>query len=332
MVAPKVLRIAVSDSAPFAFKVNDQWEGLMIDVWNQVALRRGIKVEFVPAKFKELNDLFAAGKVDVGPPTTISAHVLKDRLFSIPILSSSLCIVTLPRENSTLRAAFHQFVGSGVGSLLLAILGLNFAIGVMLWLIERKQNASQFGGRPEQGLGSAVWCAITTMMTVGYGDKVPITWAGRLLCFVVMLTGVVIISLFTATAGAALTVSHLEARVNSLEDLKKSVVVTTNNSPAADYLRNNSFNVIFATSFDDALKKLSSGQAAAFVHDRIRVQSRLKSSETSGAVILPISLREDYFACVLAPNSPYQAWINQALEDVLESDAWPRIRGTYLTL
>lgn len=330
--APEVLRVAVVDSAPFSFKTGDQWQGLMVDAWTQVGARRGVKIEWVPTKWRELPDLFAAGKVDVGPPAAITGHSLKDRLYTIPLFSSSLCIVTLPQDSSRLGDAYHQFVASGVLKLLAAILLLNLLIGFLLWLIERKRNPEHFGGKPGQGFAAGVWCAITTMMTVGYGDKVPITWAGRLLCFIVMLTGVVIISLFTATAGAALTVSHLQSRVNGLADLRKVVSVTTNNSPAADFLRNNGYKTLYVSSFDEAIKKLASGEAAAFIHDRLRVQTRLRKDESLGVVILPVALKEDYYACTLPPGSPYQEWVNEALEELLESDEWQRIRGNYLSL
>ncbi len=330
--APAILRVAVVDSAPFSFKTGEQWQGLMIDAWTQIGVRRGVKIEWVPTKWRDLPDLFAAGKVDIGPPAAITGHSLKDHLYTIPLFSSSLCIVTLPQDSSTLGGAYHQFVASGVLKLLGAILLLNLVIGFLLWLIERKRNPEHFGGKSGQGFAAGVWCAVTTMMTVGYGDKVPITWAGRLLCFVVMLTGVVIISLFTATAGATLTVSHLQSRVNGLADLRKVVSVTTNNSPAADFLRNNGYKALYVSSFDEAIKKLASGEAAAFIHDRLRVQTRLRKDESLGVVILPVALKEDYYACTLPAASPYQGWVNQSLEELLESDEWQRIRGNYLSL
>jgi voltage-gated potassium channel len=48
-----------------------------------------------------------------------------------------------------------------------------------------------------------LWWAIQTVTTVGYGDVVPRTVAGRLVASVVMLTGIAFVSVLTATVAAA---------------------------------------------------------------------------------------------------------------------------------
>lgn len=47
--------------------------------------------------------------------------------------------------------------------------------------------------------GHGIWWAIVTITTVGYGDIVPQTFTGRLLGFILMLTGLISLSLLTAT-------------------------------------------------------------------------------------------------------------------------------------
>lgn len=47
--------------------------------------------------------------------------------------------------------------------------------------------------------GQAVWWAFVTVTTVGYGDYVPVSPLGRLLATVMLVNGVAIISIFTAT-------------------------------------------------------------------------------------------------------------------------------------
>lgn len=46
--------------------------------------------------------------------------------------------------------------------------------------------------------GDAMWMAFTTLTTVGYGDCYPITPGGRILCSILVLTGMGLFSLFTA--------------------------------------------------------------------------------------------------------------------------------------
>ena len=51
-------------------------------------------------------------------------------------------------------------------------------------------------------MGDAIWWALVTMTTVGYGDKVPITPGGRIIGIVIMFFGMALISLFTATVSS----------------------------------------------------------------------------------------------------------------------------------
>jgi voltage-gated potassium channel len=54
-------------------------------------------------------------------------------------------------------------------------------------------------------IGLSFWWAITTVTTVGYGDVVPVSTAGRLVGAALMLTGVSLIPLVTSVAVSILT-------------------------------------------------------------------------------------------------------------------------------
>jgi voltage-gated potassium channel len=77
--------------------------------------------------------------------------------------------------------------------------------GSALWFVER--------GLPDSTLRSwadALWWSLTTLTTVGYGDHVPVTTAGRLIAAVVMVAGVAVIGAVAAIV--ALAVAHRVAR------------------------------------------------------------------------------------------------------------------------
>lgn len=52
-------------------------------------------------------------------------------------------------------------------------------------------------------LGSGLWWAVQTVTTVGYGDHVPATGAGRTLATLVMLLGIGFITVVTASITGA---------------------------------------------------------------------------------------------------------------------------------
>jgi voltage-gated potassium channel Kch len=101
----------------------------------------------------------------------------------------------MPRQQATLTIVLRlSVVVTGVSALV--VLGG----GTALWLVE--------GDRPDSTLrswGDALWWSLTTLTTVGYGDHVPVTTAGRLIGAVVMVVGVAVIG------GVAAIVAHAMA-------------------------------------------------------------------------------------------------------------------------
>jgi len=70
---------------------------------------------------------------------------------------------------------------------------------VFVLLFERSANKDEFGN-----LFDAIWWAIVTTATVGYGDKTPITLGGRLVGITLIFFWIGFISLFTATIASVL--------------------------------------------------------------------------------------------------------------------------------
>ena len=71
------------------------------------------------------------------------------------------------------------------------------AAAILVYLSERTVNHSQF-----RSVGDAIWWAIVTMTTVGYGDKIPVSVEGRVVAVFIMFGGVVLISILTATVSS----------------------------------------------------------------------------------------------------------------------------------
>jgi voltage-gated potassium channel len=62
-----------------------------------------------------------------------------------------------------------------------------------------------------KSLGDSVWWAITTVTTVGYGDHYPITTIGRIIAVVVMMVGISLIGVLTASIASWFVKSDEEA-------------------------------------------------------------------------------------------------------------------------
>ena len=70
--------------------------------------------------------------------------------------------------------------------------------------------------------GDAIWWAVTTMTTVGYGDHYPVTAVGRLVAFGLMIGGIALLGTVTATLASWL-VETVAAEKEQAEDLQVTV-------------------------------------------------------------------------------------------------------------
>lgn len=79
-----------------------------------------------------------------------------------------------------------------LGSVLVLFLTILFFSAVALHLAERHVQPQAFGSLP-----SALWWAVATLTTTGYGDAVPVTQLGRVVAGFVMICGVGVFGLLT---------------------------------------------------------------------------------------------------------------------------------------
>ena len=103
-----------------------------------------------------------------------------------------------------LRRVLYRIRHDELIKTLTAIVFLVFVAAVAVSLLERGRN-SQF-----ERFGSGMWWAIVTMTTVGYGDIVPQTGLGRALGAFVMLSGMGVLSLFTAAVSTKVITNRLK--------------------------------------------------------------------------------------------------------------------------
>ena len=105
-----------------------------------------------------------------------------------------LRMLKLTRRSTTfslLWAVFREEAHSIAALIFTLCLTLTIS-GALMYMAEAEQQPAMFNSIP-----AAMWWAIETLTTVGYGDMVPVTMAGRVLGGVVSIVGIGTLALFS---------------------------------------------------------------------------------------------------------------------------------------
>jgi voltage-gated potassium channel len=89
---------------------------------------------------------------------------------------------------------------------LIAVAGTLFIGAWLVLLFEENAKGSNIHDYPD-----ALWWAIVTVTTVGYGDRYPVTEGGRIVAVVLMLVGIGLIGVLTATVASVFIKEHTDA-------------------------------------------------------------------------------------------------------------------------
>lgn len=114
----------------------------------------------------------------------------------------------------TLTSVVRLAVATSLTSAAVVLVG-----GTAVWHWEKDRAGTTF-----VSWGDGIWWAVTTMTTVGYGDHVPATTAGRVVASLIMIMGVAVlgavaavVALIFASAVAVREERVLEAEGRTLE-------------------------------------------------------------------------------------------------------------------
>jgi voltage-gated potassium channel len=94
---------------------------------------------------------------------------------------------------------------------------VTFLLGLTAGVVVRLVDSKDF-----PTIGDGIWWAIVTLGTVGYGDLVPTTVAGRVVGSILIVVGITFISFLTATVTSAF-VSAEQDEAREVEKLREEV-------------------------------------------------------------------------------------------------------------
>lgn len=135
--------------------------------------------------------------VTVVVPAFQGWHVLGMERVTVIVHEGLLRVESVLRHHSLFRV-----LGAAMGTIFL---------GSWLTLLFEENAPGDIHSYPE-----ALWWAIVTVTTVGYGDRVPVTLGGRIVATVLMLLGIGLIGVLTATVASVFVKEHTDANKDEL--------------------------------------------------------------------------------------------------------------------
>jgi polar amino acid transport system substrate-binding protein len=330
--SPARLVVGTRHVPPFAIRGPDgAWRGISIDLWREVAEDLQLQYEYREMDLPQTLQSLREGSVDVVVAAlTVTPQRERDFDFTHSFHTTGLGIAVgaKPRKgwlggvSRLFSWAFLRVVGSLGGLLLL--------VGAVVWLVERRKNPQQFGGHWIKGIGAGFWWSAVTMTTVGYGDKAPRTWAGRLMAIVWMFAAIILISTFTATIAASLTLSELETPSYTVEDLPRIRVASVKGSTSAEYLTDHRIAFGGYSDVGTALKATAQGQVDAVVYDAPILRYLISTEMPEKLTVLPRKLERQDYAFGLPSGSPLREPLNRAVIERIRRPDWQDVLFRYL--
>ena len=327
-VQAQSLTVAIKDAPPFVIIENGEYTGVSVELWELLAENLGLEYSFTENDLPGLLDAVENEEVDLGIAAitvTRERETLFD--FSYPYYATGLSVAVNP-GSSNLLSRIRSLLSPQLFLAVAALCGLLLTVGGLIWALEHRANPEEFGGGFVRGLGEGFWWSAVTMTTVGYGDRSPKTFGGRLLALVWMFSSLIILGGFIAAFTAAITVSGFNSRIETLDDVRGLDVGTLSSSATEDFL---SRERIAYRSYDDineALSELAADNLDAVIHDDA-ILRYLTQQQDAELRILPELYDEQEYAIALPSNSPIRERLNRELIALLKSDEWSGILARY---
>jgi polar amino acid transport system substrate-binding protein len=337
--APRTVTVAVHDLAPFVITNNAGKSGFAVELWEEIAKRRGwstqyLDAEGVGAQLKDVQER----RADLGAGAISITAERRERFdFSQPIFNAGLQILVPQNSLAPAQPGVVNFLPLLFSRAMLVWLLAGLALSVIpahiFWLIERRKSDAPEGDDPdESSVSHAYFPGIFQSFAWSLGflgfmpDTFPHRATGRLLGILWGFVALIFVAYFTATLTTNLTVSTYAGQISGPSDLPGKKVATVAGTTSAQHLQQMGVPATGLPSIDDCYRGLREGRFDAVVFDS-PVLRHYAAGDGAGVVQIagPIFHAEDY-GFAFAPDSDLRAPVDQTLLEIRQDGTYELIK------
>jgi ABC-type amino acid transport substrate-binding protein len=327
--ANQELKVGFQVSPPFIIKDNNQYIGVSVDLWKEIADSLNIDYSFEEYGLQELLQVTEKGDIDVCIfPLTVTPSRIKIFDFTQPFYITNLAFATKVEKYNTLISFLSNIFSFGFLKVIIVLFLVILIFGFIIWLSEYKHNSKQFH-KGIKGIGDGIWWSVVTMATVGYGDKAPKTPLGRIFSMIWMFAAIILISSLTASISSNLTIHKLKSEISSIDDLRKISVGCIPYTGTAEFLDHYRIHYTSFNNMEEGLIAVNNGSIKAFVYDNVILNYYIQVYKFNEVIkVIPSSYCKEYFSFASADSELIKR-INEVLIRIIESPGWETILKKY---
>lgn len=331
--ATNPLKVSIADRPPFAFKnALGEWDGFTVELWRRTAERLDLAYEFEEQPLADLIAAIDSGRVEVSAlGVAITPERARNNHLSHAFETSAIAVATIERIG-WLPSITASFSGLELLQVILLLFILFMIAAVLLWLVERRVPDGNFDRRIRHGIASGLWWAAVTFSTVGYGDTVPRTYAGRMIGVAWMLISVVAVSLFTGVVASRITLTAGSTAVSDAASLAKARVGVVAGSFSETVLQSIGVPSIHVPDDREGIDRVANRSLDAYVSERAVLHDLIGPNPDRGLRLLQQALARDYLAFAFSRDlpDPLLEAIDIAMLEELEKPDWRWVRQRFL--
>jgi polar amino acid transport system substrate-binding protein len=325
-----IFKVGISPFSPFVILSPNGPTGMSIDVWQALARRLGTDFEYVECKgvVDKLNRL-KEGSIDIaigGISITEEREAIFD--FTYPVYHTGLDILIPEVGRTTLLGLFSALFEGRKIIFFAALLILIVIAGHIIWLVERssKKTTTSFHQSYLPGVFEGMYWALITVSTIGYGDKVPQRWIGRILTAIIILIFLPLFGFFIAQLSSDLTMQRLKSNINGPQDLRGRRVAVVDGTTGLDYMKKERAYIDVFEGVDDAIAALVNGEVEAVVYDAPNLLYYANGEGKGKVTVVGKIFEPQDYGLALPQGSILRKKINLAILELIEAGEYERIK------